>query len=55
MTIFKKAKLKKSESQTKIDKYIVSAHKILQNIITEQKFDLSLKSVEQNGHIYVFT
>ncbi len=33
MTTFSKAKLKKSDGQTIIDKYRVAAHKILHNII----------------------
>ena len=37
MTTFMKAKLKKSDRQTNIEKYRVAVHKILQNIISEQK------------------
>ncbi len=37
MTTFIKAKLKKSDEQTNIDKYRVFAHTILQNIILLQK------------------
>ena len=40
MTTFLKAKLKKSDGQMNIAKYRVVAHKILLNIISEQKLDL---------------
>ncbi len=40
MTTFIKAKLKKSDEQKIIDKYRVVANEILQNVISEQKFDL---------------
>ena len=38
MTTFIKVKLKKSDGQTNFDKYRLAAHKILQNIISGQKF-----------------
>ncbi len=40
MTTIIKAKLKKSDGQTNIDKDRVAAHKRLQNIIAEQNFEL---------------
>ncbi len=40
MTTFIKAKLKKSDGQKNIDKYRLAALEILQNIISEQNFDL---------------
>ena len=40
MIPFIKTKLNKSDRQTNIDKYKVAAHKILQNILLKQKFDL---------------
>ena len=41
MTIFIKGKLNKSDGQTNIDKYRVSQHKILQNIITEKHWKVA--------------
>ena len=38
MTTFIKAKHKKSDRQTKVEKFRLTAHKILQNIILEQNF-----------------
>ena len=40
MSAFIKAKLKNGDRQTNIDKYRLAVHKILQNIILDQKFDL---------------
>ncbi len=40
MTTFTKVNLKKTDEQTNIDKYRVATHRILQNIISEQNFDL---------------
>ena len=40
MITFLKVKLKNSDGQTNIDKYKVAAHKLLQNILSKQKFDL---------------
>ena len=40
MTTFIKAKIKKSDGQTIIDKYRVAAHTILQNTISEQIFNV---------------
>ncbi len=39
MTAFLKAKLKESNGQTNIDKHIVAAYKILQNVVSEQKIN----------------
>ncbi len=60
MTTLIKVKLKVSDGHTNIDKYKgVTAHKILQNIITEQKFKigrtiLTCKVFKIIGLIYVF-
>ncbi len=40
MTHSIKTKLKKTYGQTNIDKFGVAAHKMLLNIISEQKFNL---------------
>ncbi len=37
---FIRTKLKKSNGQTNINKYMLAAYNILQNIMAEQKFDL---------------
>ncbi len=40
VTTFKRMKFKISDVQTNIDKYRETANKIIQNIISGQKFDL---------------
>ena len=45
ITTFIKAKLKKLDGQTKIDKYRVDTHEILKIIILKQKLIVSLKTL----------
>ena len=40
VTTFIKTQLNKSNGQTNINKYMLAAYNILQNIIEEQEFDL---------------
>ncbi len=60
MTTFIIVKFKKSDEQTNIVKYRVSAHKILQTIICEQNFDYYVIKKQINrtqviyGHAYIF-
>ena len=49
-----KEKLKKSDDQTNIDKYRVIVHKILQNIMSEQNFEIFVEEIILNKDMLKF-